>query len=166
MALGGNFRARWQTSKPAPCSISDSCPASSPFLKGTLNPNTLLMSVSGLLFSSCFFLNIKINHIHFKIHILKKVTLWPFIQVFYKRGGITEAFNQDLFPYLKKCNSNIAFSGHLPRKVFVATVKENMLARYVGTLLNCLETGPLLPSNLSFMRVKLKFHLSFQRVSA
>ena len=65
--------------------------------------------------------------------------------------------------YLKRRNSNITFSGQLPRKIDVAKIRENMLfAQYMGTLLSSLEIGPRLPSSLNHLIFSMSVNVTFK----
>ena len=63
--------------------------------------------------------------------------------------------------YLKGWNGNTSFSGHLPRKIYVAKIKEIMFAQYTSTGQSSLETGPLVPSSLNHLILSVSVNVTF-----
>ena len=63
--------------------------------------------------------------------------------------------------YLKGWNGNASFSGHLPRKIYVAKIKEIMFAQYTSTGQSSLETGPLVPSSLNHLILSVSVNVTF-----
>lgn len=123
-----------------------------------LNFNKLLID-AWRLFLGLFF-NIKINHMNLKYTSSKQWHFGLLSKCSIKAEGIQPRF---MSTHLKKgWNSNIAFSGHLPRKIYVAKIRENMLfAQYRSTLLSSSEIGPLLPSSLNHLILHVSVNVTF-----